>query len=107
MANEPTQADLLFDAAEEICTRTRLKNVVRSLADRYAWNWTHGASDRDAADRVLALLAKNGLIEHYRHPFGGDIWLIGGEMFGRTDNLPAGFFPTPPLETAANRLRAG
>jgi hypothetical protein len=32
-------------------------------------------------------MAELGLIEHKQHPMGGDIWIVGDKMFGRTDGI--------------------
>lgn len=66
----------------------RLEVVVADLADPMEWNWTRqGLSERDAADGVLRLMVRSGLIEHRRHPLGGDIWKVNGKLYGRLDNI--------------------
>lgn len=68
-------------------SESQLENVVAELADPYEWNWTKTLSERDAADAVLGLLHRNGLIEYKRHPLGGNIWRCNGKLFGRTDGI--------------------
>jgi hypothetical protein len=65
----------------------KLVALVEQLADELKFNWMRGTTHRDAADRVLALMAELGLIEHKQHPMGGDIWIVGDKMFGRTDGI--------------------
>lgn len=65
----------------------KLVALVQQLADELKFNWMRTTSHRDAADCVLELMAKLGLIEHKRHPMGGDIWIVGDKMFGRTDGI--------------------
>lgn len=64
----------------------QLEALVEWLADPYRWNWTHGGSNRDAADTVLAQMGKIGLLAHTQHPLGGSVWTINGHQFGRVDN---------------------
>lgn len=66
----------------------RLEVVVADLADPMEWNWTRqGLSERDAADGVLVLMVRAGLIEHRRHPSGGNIWKVNGKLYGRLDDI--------------------
>ena len=62
-----------------------LEKVVANLADPIAWNWAKSISEREAADMVLKLMANNGLIGHKQHPLGGNIWIVNGKLYGRTD----------------------
>lgn len=64
-----------------------LERVVAELADTMKWNWTRGTTHRDAADSVLYLMAREGLIEYAQHPSGGAIWRTNGKLFGRTDGM--------------------
>lgn len=67
----------------------RILKLVKQLADPIKWNWAETASERDAADKVLMLMAKLGLVKHKEHPLGGNVWIVDGQLFGRTDSLPA------------------
>jgi hypothetical protein len=40
-----------------------------------------------AANAALHLLAQEGLIEHAKHPYGGNIWRVNGRLYGRTDDI--------------------
>lgn len=61
-----------------------LESTVAKLADEMEWNWTRqGLSERCAADMVLRLMAREGLIEHENHPLGGNIWKVNGKLYGR------------------------
>ncbi len=64
-----------------------LAELVKDLADPYAWNWTRMVSRRDAADMVLEEMAKLGLIEHRHHRSGGAVWIFHGQLYGRTDGV--------------------
>ena len=55
-----------------------LQNVVEDLTDPYEWNWTRMVSMNDAARMALELMAREGLIEHAKHPSGGNIWRCNG-----------------------------
>ncbi len=70
-----------------IDTQEALQKLVKELSDGTEWNWIHMSSDRDAADQVLSRMAELGLIRHEIHPLGGHIWIINGQMFGRTDGV--------------------
>jgi hypothetical protein len=61
--------------------------LVEWLSDGYVWNWTRMHSDRDAAQIVLGRMAELGIIKHAPHPWGGNIWIIGDKLFGRTDGI--------------------
>ncbi len=65
--------------------------LTKHLADEKAWNWRSTTSQRDAADAVLHKMAELGLIKHKDHPLGGDIWIVGDQIFGRTDSLPKSY----------------
>jgi hypothetical protein len=45
------------------------------------------ASERDAADAVLDLMAQLGIIWQEEHPLGGRVWIFNSRLFGRTDNI--------------------
>jgi hypothetical protein len=66
-------------------TKQKILKLTKWLSDRQAWNWTRMSPDEDAADRVLMRMAELGLIEHENHRLGGDIWIAGGQKFGRLD----------------------
>lgn len=70
----------------------RLTVLVSELADDMQWNWTRSLSENDAAMKVLQRMAKLGLIEHRRHPSGGNIWRVNGKLFGRTDGITEEMF---------------
>lgn len=44
-------------------------------------------SNRDAADAVLDLMAREGLVEQAEHTHGGKVWAVNGKLFGRTDGI--------------------
>lgn len=69
-----------------------LERVVEELANRHGigrfkWHWTRVMSCRDAAEAFLDLLAREGLIEQRRHPYGGQVWRVNGKLFGRVDGV--------------------
>lgn len=68
-------------------SESQLEKVVADLADPYEWSWTKALSQRDAADAVLGLLNRHGLIDYKKHPSGGYIWRCNGKLFGRTDGI--------------------
>ena len=73
-------------------TRKKLLLLVKGLADPMKWNWgQQNISARDAADAVLWEMVKLGLIGHRQHPSGGHVWIINGQYFGRTDDVPQCF----------------
>jgi len=106
VSNQPAQQALL-EPVPELGTRARLVKLVQSLAEEDDWKWVLGTTDHVAADRVLRLLANAGLIEHRKHPKGGNTWIIDGQMFGQTESVLPDFLPIPSPETEANRLRLG
>lgn len=65
----------------------KLQQLVENLADPHEWNWTRLTTRRDAADDMLREMAELGIIQHQRHPLGGDVWLVGDKIFGRVDEL--------------------
>ncbi len=65
--------------------REPLDVLVEWLADRYVWNWTVGDDNR--ANRVLHKMAEVGLIKQVTHPHGGYVWIVGKNLYGRTDGL--------------------
>lgn len=71
----------------------RLEAVVADLADPMKWNWMdQGLSERDAADAVLSRMASFGVIEYRRHPSGGNIWKVNGQLYGRLDGITLDMF---------------
>lgn len=65
-----------------------LEKVVATLADQYEWNWTRqGLSERAAADAVLSLMARHGLIQQRHHRLGGLVWKVNESLYGRTDGV--------------------
>ena len=66
-------------------------------------------SRNSAADQVLKLMARNGIIEHRKHPMGGDVWRINGHLYGRTDGVTQAKFPRleqePVYKDAFEELR--
>lgn len=66
-------------------TSKGLEEVVAVLADANNWNWTRMMSERNAADCVLGLMARVGLIKEKDHKLGGKIWTVNGKKFGRLD----------------------
>ncbi len=100
----PIQGNLLDQASDELSTRLRLTELVSSLTDDSKWSPSVNVSMRIAADAVLRQMVVLGLIERRDHPRGGDVWIISGQLFGRTDGLPPDFY-TPP-STTPNRLHA-
>lgn len=87
--NTRTPDPRLAELQAEVEANQRLvQHLVATLADEMQWNWTRqGLSERCAADAVLRLMAQLGLIEHQRHPSGGDVWTVNGKRYGRTDGL--------------------
>ncbi len=65
--------------------------LTQHLADVQAWNWKRMACERIAANAVLRKMAELGMIKHRNHPMGGDIWIVDGQVFGRTDSLPKSY----------------
>jgi hypothetical protein len=72
-------------------TDTQIIHLVACLSDEKTWNWTKMTSKRDAADTVLYLMAQLNIIEYKEHPHGGNIWIFGNKIFGRTHDLPKEF----------------
>jgi hypothetical protein len=64
-----------------------ITKLVENLADPIEWNWTQMTSHRDAADAVLIKMAELGIIEQRAHKLGGHVWIINGQIFGRTDGV--------------------
>lgn len=67
--------------------KANLERVVADLTDATTWSWAYMSSNWDAAQAVLRLMARNGLIEWKTHPMGGDIWRVNGKLYGRTDGI--------------------
>lgn len=68
----------------------QLEQVVAELSDGYKWNWCDMTNNRNAADSVLRLLARHGLIEQACHPLTigpPGIFRVNGKLFGRTDGI--------------------
>lgn len=77
-------ADLAAALASAEAAETGVETIVSTIADRLAWNWTRMMSERDAADCILGMFARVGLITEEDHPLGGKIWTTkSGKKFGR------------------------
>lgn len=64
-----------------------LERVVADLSDGSIWNWACATDRRRAADAMLGVLAREGLIDQRPHPDGGTVWRVNGKLFGRTDRM--------------------
>ncbi len=67
--------------------RPEIVKLVENLSDPMEWNWTRMLSHRDAADAVLSKMAELGIIEQRAHKLGGYVWIVDGQIFGRTDGV--------------------
>lgn len=67
----------------------KLKALVADLTDSQEWRWTEMTAARDAADKVLAKLARLRLIEMREHPHGGRVYRVAQTkpIYGRNDDL--------------------
>lgn len=87
------------DRVEHVREKSPIERLVSNLADPMAWNWTRqGWDERSAADKVLGIMAKLGLILYRQHPLGGHVWEINGRIYGRIDGI------TPPVGADASSL---
>ena len=85
----------MSDAKDEvlrISTDAALEKVVADLTNAHRWPWTNMISMETAAREMLILMRAHGLVEGRRHPFGGDVWLINGKLFGRVDGITVATF---------------
>lgn len=87
IAYEECQKENIELRQQLLAEKQRAEEVVKVLADTAKWSWMDSTTGRHAADSALMLMSRAGLIEHCRHPSGGDVWKSNGKLFGRTDDM--------------------
>lgn len=61
-----------------------IENIIEELL---TWPWQRMISCEDAAHKILALMAKEEMLERRMHDLGGYVYLVNGKLFGRIDGI--------------------